>query len=263
MRLADILSKSPKKEFVQVDSFLLGKKGKVGQSVKINVGKIALNYYCKECEDIRTFYSKENLMINFVSNKIISLDCVLNCGCGNAIPVWFLIESEENVTNQAPKVKILKKNEKLINTNNTKNLRYGKFTYLLDKAEQAYNEELGAGAIVYLRKVFEKITIDAANEIGIQYEKYESGNPKNFSQLLTKVDERCKIIPPEFSKDGYKLFKELSNVVHGEYDEKIGLEKFEALYRLVIGILENVKNHKEILNAMGKIWEMPGDGNDE
>ena len=51
------------------------------------------------------------------------------------------------------------------------------------------------------------------------------------------------------SANKYKLFQELSNVVHGEYDENLGLAKFDSLYRLVIGILDNVNNHKEIIEA--------------
>lgn len=116
--------------------------------------------------------------------------------------------------------------------------RYGEFTPLLDKAMQAYTDGLGAGAVVYLRKIFEKITVKAAKAVDIEYAQYDGGNPKNFSDLLKKVDEKCSIIPKEFSANGYKLFRELSGVVHGEYDEEAGLKNFEALHRLVIGILE-------------------------
>lgn len=47
---------------------------------------------------------------------------------------------------------------------------------------------------------------------------------KTFKELLTEVDEKCAIIPVEFSNNGYKLFGKLSDVVHGEYDEEIALE---------------------------------------
>ena len=40
-------------------------------------------------------------------------------------------------------------------------------------------------------------------------------------------------------------------MVHGEYDEELGLSKFEPLNRLVIGILENVKNREELRSAIG------------
>lgn len=257
MRLSDVLSKAPIKKFIQVDGFLQSKKGNVGQNVEIFVGKIGLNYFCTNCQDLRTFYSGDKLSVIFVNKNLISVDSVLICGCGNTIPVWFLVESKEDITGQAPYVKIIKKSDKLIDTTRVDARKYGEFTKLLDKAEQAYNEEFGAGAIVYLRKIFEKITIESANAMNIEYKKYENGNPKNFSELLEKVDKKCNIIPREFSKNGYKLFRELSEVVHGEYDENIGLSKFNALYRLVIGILENVKNRKELIQAMKKLeWEI-------
>ena len=255
MRLSGVLSKLSTKEYVQVDSFLQNKKGDVGQCVNISAGKIALNYFCTCCEDVRTFYSKDNLSVIFVNKKLISIDAVVACGCGNAIPVWFLIESKSDITGISPEIRIIKKSEKLINSNKIANLQYNEFKYLLDKAEQAYNEELGAGAIVYLRKVFEKVTIQSAKAMDIEY---DGGNPKNFQQLLEKVDKKCSIIPKEFSKDGYKLFRELSGVIHGEYDEDLGLMKFESLNRLVIGILENVKNHKEIMDALETLQNISG-----
>ena len=260
MRLSDVLSKSPREEFVQVEGFLQNKKGFTGQKVNLDIGKIALNYFCSHCDDLRTFYSQNNLSCVFVNQNIISIDCVVTCGCGNTIPVWFLIESKEAITGPAPEVRILKKNVKLSENVKVNTAQYGEFTSLLDKAEQAYNEGLGAGSIVYLRKVFEKITIQTANAMNIEYKQHEGGNPKNFSALLTKVDEKCSIIPKEFSANGYQLFRELSTVVHGEYDEELGLRKFEPLYRLVVGILENVKNHKELIDATVALgWDNGGD----
>ena len=93
------------------------------------------------------------------------------------------------------------------------------------------------------------VTVQTADSMGIEYPKYEGGNPKNFSALLEKVDAECSIIPIEFSKNGKRLFKELSNVVHGDFDEELGLKKFEPLHRLVIGILENVRNKEEFKDA--------------
>lgn len=250
MRLSDILSKPPNKEYVQVDAFLLNKAGKVGQKVDISVGKIALNYFCVACDDVRTFFSGDKLTCIFANKNLISIDCVLTCICGATIPIWFLIESKNDITGQVPEVRIIKKTIKLSKDVSATHTRYGEFTPLLDKAMQAYTDGLGAGAVVYLRKIFEKVTIQMANAVGIEYLQYEGGNPKNFSDLLRKVDESCAIIPKEFSSNGYKLFRELSSVVHGEYDEDAGLKNFEALHRLVIGILENVINHKELIDAI-------------
>lgn len=260
MRLSEVLSKKPSKSYVQVDSFLQNKKGIAGQSVKISVGNVALNYYCEECEDLRTFSSKDKLEAIFVNKNTISIDCVLLCsGCRKAIPVWFIIESNNDITSQAPKVRILKKSENNIQIRETNNNYYNKYVELLNKAEQAFNENLGAGAMVYLRKVFEKVTVDTAKAIHLQYSQYKNGNPKNFYQLLEQVDEKCSIIPREFSKDRYKLFRELSDIVHGENNEENGIKKFEPLYRLVVGIVENVKNHEEIMESIEKLqWNMSG-----
>lgn len=253
MRLSDILSKPPRHSFTQVDGFLLGKKGNIGQQVNLSVGSVMLNYYCKACDDIRTFTSKGVLSCVFVNKHLISIDCVMTCGCGTNVQAWFLVESEEDICERSPNVRILKRSEKLSEQVKINDERYGEFSLLLDKAERAYREELGAGSIVYLRKAFEKITLHMANVMGISYAKYEGGNPKNFSKLLKDVDSTCSIIPKEFSKNGYKLFRELSSVVHGEYNEELGLSKYDSLHRLVVGILENVKNSRELQSAISSL----------
>ena len=110
MRLSDVLSRKPTKEYIQVDGFLQNKKGIAGQSVGITVGKVALNYFCKNCDDLRTFSSKNKIDVLFVDKKVISIDCILTCTvCENSIPIWFLIECKDDITGQAPKVRILKK----------------------------------------------------------------------------------------------------------------------------------------------------------
>ena len=265
MRLSDILSKPPKHEYVQVDGFLLNKKGTVGQQVTLSVGEVMLNYFCARCEDVRTFTSKGKLCCVFVNKHIVSIDCVLACGCGTNVQAWFLVEGEDDICGQAPKIRILKRSEKLSSLVKINNERYGEFSSLLDMAERAYREDLGAGAIVYLRKAFEKITAQTADTMGIAYDKYEGGNPKNFRILLEKVDRQCSIIPMEFSKNGYKLFLVLCSVVHGEYDDELGLSKFEPLHRLVIGILENITNNRELRSAIKSLgWEETvGGGNNE
>lgn len=109
----------------------------------------------------------------------------------------------------------------------------------MEKAKKAAREGFGAGSIVYLRKVFERIitqTAEAANP-PIETRK-ANGNLKPFIQILTPVKDQCNIIPSEFAEDGYKLFGELSDVVHGDYDEDEALQKFDAFYRLVTGVLE-------------------------
>lgn len=256
MRLSDVLSRSPKSEFIQVEAFLVGKKGIVGQQIQLAVGEVMLNYYCLSCGDVRTFRSKGKLFCVFVNKKIISIDCVMTCGCGANVQVWFLVECEKDICALSPKIRILKRSEKLSEDVRHQSERYGEFSPLLNDAEHAFREGLGAGAIVYLRKAFERITVQTANAIGLDYDKYEGGNPKNFRKLLEKVDEQSSIIPKEFSRNSYQLFRELSGVVHGEYNEDKGLEKFEALHRLVVGILENVLNSIELKSAIKSLgWK--------
>ena len=146
MRLSDVLSKPPDKEYVQIDAFLQNKAGKVGQKVDISTGTVALNYFCVSCGDIRTFCSSPKLTCIFVSKNLISVDCVLTCGCGASIPVWFLIESKNDITGQAPTIRILKKSVKLSDMVRINDNRYGEFTPLISPFDRVLCFSwLGAG----------------------------------------------------------------------------------------------------------------------
>lgn len=224
-----------------------------GDFVEIDAGRIALNFYCKMCEDSRTFMSPDRLHALIINENLISIDAFLQCPiCKTEIQVWFLLEVKDMFTEE-PKVKILKRTEKL--SKNVSELRensFGIYTDLLEKAMRASREGFGAGAIIYLRKVFEQVTNEIAKASGITttfVNKKNKKQRKTFKELLTEVDEKCAIIPVEFSNNGYKLFGKLSDVVHGEYDEEIALEKFSAFYRLVTGIIENIKSKEEFRSA--------------
>lgn len=224
-----------------------------GDFVEIDAGRIALNFYCKKCEDSRTFMSPDRLHALIINENLISIDAFLQCPvCKTEIQVWFLLEVKDMFTEE-PKVKILKRTEKL--SKNVSELRensFGIYTDLLEKAMRASREGFGAGAIIYLRKVFEQVTSEAAKASNIST-TYTNSNGKekrkNFKDLLTEVDTECAIVPIEFSNNRYKLFGKLSDVVHGEYDEEIALEKFSAFYRLVTGIIENIKSKEEFRSA--------------
>ena len=69
MRLSNVLSKPPKLAYETVDSFLTGKQGNFGQKVDLDIGTVALNYFCETCDDLRTFYSKGKLSCIFVKNE--------------------------------------------------------------------------------------------------------------------------------------------------------------------------------------------------
>ncbi len=224
-----------------------------GDFVEINAGRIALNFYCKKCEDSRTFMSPDRLHALIINENLISVDASLQCPvCKTGIQVWFLLEVKDMFTEE-PKVKILKRTEKL--SKNASELRensFGIYTDLLEKAMRASREGFGAGAIIYLRKVFERVTSEVAKASNISTTYVNSNGKekrKTFKELLTEVDTKCAIVPIEFSNNRYKLFGKLSDVVHGEYDEEIALEKFSAFYRLVTGIIENVKSKEEFQSA--------------
>lgn len=224
-----------------------------GDFVEIDAGRIALNFYCKKCEDSRTFMSPDRLHALIINENLISIDAFLQCPvCKTEIQVWFLLEVKDMFTEE-PKVKILKRTEKL--SKNVSELRensFGIYTDLLEKAMRASREGFGAGTIIYLRKVFEQVTSEAAKASNISTTYINSNGKekrKNFKDLLTEVDTKCAIVPIEFSNNRYKLFGKLSDVVHGEYDEEIALEKFSAFYRLVTGIIENIKSKEEFQSA--------------
>lgn len=153
MRLADVLSKPPQKNYVQVEGFLQDKRGNIGQQVNLSVGNIALNYFCTKCDDLRTYYSKGKLTSIFVDLNTISIDAVLECGaCKSCTQVWFIVNSENDITSISPKIRIVNLGKRLSNNVAIHSSKYGEYSALLDKAELAYNNNLGAGAVIYLRK---------------------------------------------------------------------------------------------------------------
>ena len=262
MRLSDVLSKPITTDYVQIEGFLGSRKLKTVNSKKIQYVKVELN-----CGDQRTFYSGEDLFCIGVNEKTVSIDCVLECPrCGASVQMWFLLEcrEEDNIHNQYPYVRIAKRSEKFSEAVSLNTETYGDFTDALEKAKKAAREGFGAGSIVYLRKVFERIitqTAEAANP-PIETRK-ANGNLKPFIQILTPVKDQCNIIPSEFAEDGYKLFGELSDVVHGDYDEDEALQKFDAFYRLVTGVLEKIKTNRELMDAIGTLgWHTGGEENE-
>lgn len=259
MRLSDVLSKDLSVGFDQIEGFLSNRTPGPGKQRKITVGRIALNYYCRKCEDSRTFVSEDELYCIGVNKHLISIDTVLRCSrCDSTVQTWFLVESNEEISGISPEVRIVKRSERLSENVLVYDQRYDDFSELLEKAQRAYRDGLGAGSIVYLRKILERITIQMAQASNINT-KNLNGRRKNFKELLKEVDETCSIIPKEFTENGYRLFGELSDVVHGNYEESKGLLKFEAFCRLVVGILDNVKNNKEMMKAIGSLgWNDEG-----
>ncbi len=260
MRLADVLSKPINQDFIQVEGFLENKRSLLDKPQKLSIGRVALNFYCKECEEMRTFCSREELYCIVINNQEVSIDCVLECPiCKTLVPMWFLVESDGDISMLAPTVRIIKCEQKLsdkvlINKNSNE-----PFFKLVENAERAYRSDLGAGAIVYLRIALEQITKNIANTVGISL-TLTNNRRKPFKNLLEEVDRECAIVPREFSENGYRLFEELSECAHGNCDEQMAINKYEALKRLITGIIDNVKNKEEITSALESLnWNDGGE----
>lgn len=132
----------------------------------------------------------------------------------------------------------------------------GDFDELLERARFAYQARLGAGAMIYLRKIFEAITVQVADIAGIETKK-PNGRPKSFAPLLKEVDAEHHIIPPAFSSDGYLLFSELSEMVHGHSSEEEALAKYRPCESLVRGIIHNVASDLEMRQAIDELgWTL-------
>lgn len=263
MRLSEVLSKQPTNRYVQIEGFLNSRRLSFGRQAKIHIGKIALNFFCNNCNDVRTFCSRDELFCLGVNNSIISIDTVFQCSqcsqCTSTVQMWFLVESEGDIFSPSPSVRILKRSEKLSDMVRLSREQDDGFSELLEKAQRAYRDDLGAGSIVYLRKILELITVQAAGAANIST-KNSNGRHKPFKELLEEVDKQRSIIPKEYSANGYRLFSELSDVVHSGYEEELGLQKYDALRRLIIGIIDNVKNNKEMMSAICSLgWNDKGD----
>lgn len=260
MRLSDILSKSPNDTAQEIDGFLDGKKLPQGKQRKISIGKIGLSFFCKSCQDTLTFFSDENLYCIGIDEKSISIDCVLTCQkCGTTVPVWFLVRSDKEIFSKNPKVKLYKRVFKLSKHVSLEENQFKDFEEMLEKADIAYFEELGAGSVIYLRKIIEQITKKVGDLAGVSPINRKNKR-KTFRALLEEVNEATPFIPNEFSKDGYRLFRELSGVIHGDSDEQLAMQKYLALRRLVVGILQNVKNNQEMMAAINALgWKNEGE----
>lgn len=159
----------------------------------------------------------------------------------------------------APNVKVIRQSFKLPEQIRLPIEMEDKFSEWLGKAEIAYRERLGAGAVIYLRSIFEKVTHEVGLNAGVEIYK-NNGKAKPFEQVLKAVDAQCSIIPAIYSQNGYDLFSKLSEIAHGNSDEATALKEYESLRRLVVGIIENVKrkneelkNNTEIQRALNEI----------
>ena len=233
-----------------------------GDSIEIQIGTINLPFYSTICDDTNSFISPQKLHCLIINKKMISIDCQLKCTdfdrenpkcqkCNPYVQAWFLIEADDIFAN-TPNINLVKQNFKL-----SENVKLAveiedKYSEWLAKAEIAYKERLGAGAIIYLRSVFEKITHEVGLSTGVEI-RGKNGKILNFREVLQRVDSECSIIPPIYAENGYDLFIKLSEIAHGNSDEMTALKEYEPLRRLVIGIIENVRRKNEEIKNNAEI----------
>lgn len=244
-----------------------------GDFIEIQVGKIILPFYSCLCDDVVSFMSPSKLHCLVTSSRMISIDCQLTCAdfnidnpkckwCIPAVQAWFLVESND-IFSDRPIVNVVRKNYVTPFHIKLPVETADRYSEWLAKAEIAHHNRLGAGAAIYLRSVFETIVNEIGEENGIEktfINKWNKEQYKSFEQYLVSVDSVCKIIPKQYSENGYDLFRKLSNIAHGNSDEDTALREYEALKCLVVCIIENVKrkrteikNNQEIQKALIEI----------
>lgn len=233
-----------------------------GDFIELQIGKINLPFYSTICQDSNSFISPQKLHCLIISDKMISIDCQLKCTdfdiksskcrqCNPYIQAWFLIEADDIFAN-TPNINLVKQNFKLPENIKLPIEIEDKYSEWLAKAEIAHKERLGAGAIIYLRSAFEKITQEVGLNAGVTI-KNKKDKFLNFREVLQRVDSECSIIPPIYAENGYDLFSKLSEIAHGNSDEMTALKEYEPLRRLVIGIIENVRRKNEEIKNNAEI----------
>lgn len=261
MRLSDLLSKAPDARTTQVEGFLSDRHLAWGKHKRIRVGKVIHNFHCHKCDDVRTFESAEELSCLGLGDNQISIDATLRCMvCRSSVETWFLVVSDGLLHSRAPEVRIERYTENLRNRADRVDIAAGPFTELVKRAHLAYENGLGAGSVIYLRKIFEKITWEVAGIIGLETNK-PNGNPRPFAQVLEEVNKVRNIIPQRFSSDGYQLFRELSGIIHGDSSEAEALQKFNPCLQLVLGVVEEVNRDNVFAQAIDELgWSVENVG---
>lgn len=257
MRLSDVLSKAPDGAVHQIEGFLDGRRLPWGKHKNLAVGKVFHNFHCQQCGDQRSFQSGNTLACLGLGDRAVSIDATLKCpGCESAVEVWFVVGSENDIFGLAPRVWLERYTENLRNNAVRLGVVTGQFAELLSRAQQAYEAGLGAGAMVYLRKIFESITYEVAEIQGIAVVD-DKGWRRSFKKVLKEVDEARQIIPPRYRSNGYTLFSELSEVIHGDADEADALLKFEPCRELVLGVVHEVNRDNVFAKAVDDLgWNV-------
>lgn len=257
MRLSDVLNNAPDTSTVQVEGFLGASKVRWGQHTSIEVGKVFRNYFCRRCNAERTFESNDALSCLVTGECTVSIDVALRCvACNSLMEAWFLVRTHGDLLAPSPSVHVERFTENRRDTAGRPGDGAGQIDDLFGRAQIAFEDGLGAGSLIYLRKIFEMVTTEAAEAVEIST-KTSRGKSKPFKDLLEEVDRTNHIVPDEFSKNGYRLFSELSDVIHGDADEGVALTKYEPCRQLVLGIMNNVKTTRAMRTAAASLGWAP------
>lgn len=250
MRLADVLSKAPDATPSQVEGFLDGRQLKWGKHRKVTVGKVFRNFHCRQCDDQRTFGSGDELYCLGLGGQGVSIDVTLRCpSCETSVEAWFLVRSDGDVAGLAPTVTLERYTEHLRDSADRVGSGAGQYGDLMKRAQLAYEAQLGAGSMIYLRKILESVTLEVARLAEIEAQTAK-GKRLPFRELLQTVNEQRKIIPHRFSSNGYQLFTDLSEAIHGDSSEEDALKKYTPCRQLVIGVVEEVNRDNVFANAI-------------
>ncbi|MGV0677990.1 hypothetical protein ABQE62_17500 [Mycolicibacterium fortuitum] len=169
---------------------------------------------------------------------------------------WFLVSSEGDISGRAPTVRIERYIENLRNCADRVGTTSGQFADLLKRAQLAFEAQLGAGSMIYLRKIFEQITYEVAQIQGIAI-RGGKDRRRPFRDVLQEVDKARHIIPQRFTSNGYQLFSELSEVIHGDSSEEEALLKYKPCRELVIGVVEEVNRDNIFAQAIEELgWNI-------
>lgn len=250
MRLSEVLSKAPDTTPAEVEGFLGDRPPKWGKHKKITVGKVLHNFYCRQCDAQRTFTSGDELYCLRLDGQAVSIDATLRCtGCDASVEAWFLVSSDGDIESRAPTVRLERYTEHLRDAADRVGTEVGQYRDLMKRAQLAYEAQLGAGSMIYLRKILESVTLEVAQLANIATQT-ANGRRRPFRDLLREVNEQRNIIPQRFSSNGYQLFSDLSEAIHGDSSEDDAMKKYGPCLQLVVGVVEEVKRDNVFAKAI-------------
>jgi hypothetical protein len=257
MRLSELLSRAPGASPAQIEGFLDNRTISWGKHRKIKVGKVFHNFHCKRCNAQRTFQTGDELYCLGLDYNAVSVDATLKCiECGAAVEAWFLLASDDDISGHAPIVRIDRYSENLRDRADRVDVPAGQFADLIKRALVAHETQLGAGSMIYLRKILESITFEVAEIVGVETSR-ANGKRRPFKDVLQDVNQKRQIMPQRYSSNGYQLFSELSEAIHGGSSEEDGLQKFRPCMQLVLGVVDEVNRDNVFSKAIDELgWNV-------